>query len=174
MITITSTQPGFSYTTDNGTIAVFSEPSTPDQVSLHSTPTEVPDTKRISWPGEYDFSGTAITGISHQDDDVVSYVLQSEQVVCGFLVDPLVDVSNENLERLGTIDVLIITAAPGKLVQKIVDEIDPRIVIVQLGSNAEHNAETLKTVGGEGIEHSDKYKVKTLPADGREVVVFSN
>lgn len=172
MITITSTKSGFTFATEQSSFAVFTDSTSEHQISLQSTPADEPSTEHLSWPGEYDFSGTAITGVGHEGTEAVSYVLQHDQVVCGFMCSPLVDVSDDNLERLGNIDVLVLPAAKGKLVQKIVDEIDPRIVIARLGDNAEENAETLKTLGAEGQEQVSNYKVKSLPNEGRETVVF--
>lgn len=136
-----------------------------------STPEEDPRDGVISWPGEYDIEGIAIRGVGHADGAQVSYVIEFEGTRCAFLSSPLHEWADQELELLGNIDVLVVPGDDAKLVQKLVDEIDPRILFPVLSNEKEYD-EVLKVVGAKGAEPVSEYKVKGLPSEGREVVVL--
>ena len=159
------------FAVDTIALHVFSERS--EGICLLDTPREEPSIQAISWPGEYDFSGVAVTGVGHAESGKVSYILVYDNVKTGFLADPLHDVNDHDLELLGNLDVLVMPVADGKLVQKLVDEIDPRVLVLTPGSQPEKTAEALKAVGASEAEAQAEYKLKSsLPAEGREVVLL--
>ena len=114
---------------DSKSIVIFPDKSSKQDVDLvlHSNPDEAPADKTISWPGEYDIGGIAIRGIGHQEGKMVSFVIETPQARCAFPVTPLHQWTDYELEQMGNIDVLVIPADDVKLVQKLVDEIDPRL-----------------------------------------------
>ena len=156
------------------TIVVFPEKKekADDLITFLSSPEESPQKGIISWPGEYDIQDIAIRGIGHEDGAQVSFVIELDGVRCGFLSAPLVEWSDYELELLGDIDVLVIPANNPKKVQKLVDEIDPRILIPVQNGDAEAFDEILNVCGAKGQEEVTEHKVKGLPMEGREVVVL--
>ena len=126
----------------------------------------------ISWPGEYDRGGITIRGISH--DSQVSYVVTTEGLRCGFLSSPLHEWGEHALELLGDIDVLVLPAENTKLVQHIVEEIDPPVVIPLRGKDAKVYQEVLKVCGAKDSAPVKEVKLKKsgLPADSRVVYVL--
>lgn len=151
---------------------VFGEPIT-DMINLQAHPSKEPDIKNISWPGEYDFAGIAVTGIGHNESKNVSYILVHDSIKTAFIVAPLHDWNEHDIEVLGDIDILVLPVAEGKLVQKLVDEIDPRVLVLVPGDAPEKLADAQKSVGAIAKEPQSEYKLKgNLPAEGREVVVF--
>ncbi|TSC58607.1 MAG: hypothetical protein Greene041619_481 [Candidatus Peregrinibacteria bacterium Greene0416_19] len=142
-----------------------------DFIALLPVPQESPTVHLISWPGEYNEAGISIKGVGHVEGQQVSYVLQAENLTIAFLSRPLQDWSDKQLEMVGDIDVLVIPAFDAKLVQKLVDEFDPRVLVLTVSDGAESEA-VLKQIGAHG-ERVDEYKLKgSLPAEGRETVVL--
>jgi len=125
----------------------------------------------ISWPGEYNMSGISVRGIGHEDGKQVSYVADPDHVRCAFLSDPVKDWTDKQIEAVGDIDVLVLPAADPKVTQKLVDEFDPRVLILLPGKDKEALKAVEKVIGVK--ERVSEYKIKgTLPAEGREVVVL--
>jgi len=174
----------FSKLSDAGVLCVFAKkkiavfPGEKDKtdadISVFSSPDEDPAANTVSWPGEYDFDGVSVRGIGHDEGKFVSYVMQADDVRCAFLSAPLHDWTDHELELLGNVDVLVIAAEEPKLVQKLVDEIDPRIFIpLEVKGQEKAYTEILKNSGAQGVEEVKEYKQKgALPAEGREVVVL--
>ena len=137
-------------------------------------PEEEPSEGVISWPGEYDIGGVAILGIGHDEGAHVSFALEWNSIRLGFLCSPLHNMTDHELELLGDIDVLFIPSDDPKIVQKLIDEIDPRVLCPLPTGGADKYTEVLKIAGAQNIEAVDEYKLKgALPAEGREVVILS-
>lgn len=154
------------------TFAVFPQGATDAGLALLSVPEEEPQDGRISWPGEYDMAGMAIRGIGQGGGQQVSYVVRLPGVRCAFLSSPLGEWTEEALERLGSIDLLVLPGENAKAVQKLLDAIDPRLLFL-LPSKDGVDHDVLKMCGAEGQERVMEYKLKSaLPAEGREVIVF--
>ena len=143
-------------------------------VSLHSTPEQEESSKeQISWPGEYDIDGIAVRGIGHDDGDRVSYTVELDGVRSAFLSEPLHDWTDHEIELLGDTDVLVIPCDNASTVQKIIDEVDPRVVIPLKTKSADAFQEVLKAIGAGDQSAEKEFKVKgSLPAEGRQVVVL--
>ena len=134
-----------------------------------------PTHERISWPGEYDISGIAIRGIGHDEGQRVSFAVDMDGVRIGFLASPLHDWSDHELELLGNIDILCFPADDPKLAQKLIDNIDPRVLIPLSNGDAKMYEEVLKVSGAQGKTPEAEYKLKgSLPQEGREVVVLKS
>ncbi len=102
----------------------------------------------------------------------VSYVLECDSVRMAFLCSPLHDLSDLELEILGDIDVLAIPCDDPKIFQKLIEDIDPRVLVPLRGDGSKF-AEALKLCGAQAVAPVKEYKIKgALPAEGREVVVF--
>lgn len=155
-------------------VVVFPE-SAPkgDGITILSVPlpAEEYNERVISWPGEYNLSGISFRGIGHNDGKQVSYVMTADGIRIGVLSAPLQDWTDTQIESVGDIDVLVLPAGETKLCQKLIDEFDPRILIVLPGKEKGALGAIEKILGSKKTE-SD-YKVKSLPAEGREVVVLA-
>lgn len=176
MITIKTTGAGTLECNFSGKqVTVFPEKagSTGSLVELLPSPEESPTPGTISWPGEYDKDGVSIRGIGHNEGATVSYAVEVDNIRLAFLSSPLVDLSDHELELLGDIAILAIPADDAKIVQRLLDDIDPRILIpLPTGDAAVYN-EVLKACGAAGAESQEELKIKGgLPAEGREVVVL--
>lgn len=173
---VLSSPKGATIRCEFGSKAIVVFPEKPEKadalITLLSSPEEVPQEGTISWPGEYDIQEISIRGIGHDDGAQISYVVELDDVRCGFLSSPLQSWSDYELELLGDIDVLVIPADDPKKVQKLVDEIDPRILVPVPNGDASVYDEVLNVCGAKGKEVVSEYKVKGLPAEGREVVVL--
>jgi len=142
-------------------------------ISLLSHPEEVPTDGVISWPGEYDFGGVFIRGIGHEEGRQVSYVMDADGVRFAFLSAPLHKFSDFELEQIGDIDVLCIPADDVKMVQELIDTIDPRVLVPLPSKDDKAFNEVLKVCGALGKEAVEEHKLKgSLPAEGREVVIL--
>lgn len=178
MLTFTSLGGGAVRCIDGGK-AILAFPSKPSgkDINLLSVPEETPQEGVISWPGEYDLDQVAIRGIGHDEGKKVSYSVEVEGVRCAFLSSPLHDWSDHELELLGDVDVLCIPADDVKLAQKIIDEVDPRVLIPLPTKNEDTFSELLRVCGAQGKESQDDYKLKSkasLPMEGREVVILTS
>lgn len=175
MITITSLG-GLSLKCDidGQTVVSFAKDkdASADITLLGSPEQEVQDGV-VSWPGEYDIGGIAVRGIGHDEGDRVSFVADNDKVRIAFVSSPLHDWSDHDLELLGNVDVLCIPADDSKLAQKMIDEVDPRILVPLPTKDEETFKEVLKAAGAQDKEAEKEYKLKgNLPAEGREVVIL--
>lgn len=159
--------------TDAATFNIFEKGSGDTAITLLSSPEEEVSKGTISWPGEYDMQGVLIRGIGHDEGSRVSFVLTIDNVRIACLSAPLHDWNDHELELLGDVDVFVTPTGDAKLVQKLVDEIDPRILVpLQTGEDASFS-EILKSMGAQDVEPVAEYKLKgSLPSEGREVVVL--
>lgn len=140
--------------------------------ALWSVPEEVPTKGVISWPGEYDIGGASIRGIGQKEGQQVSYIVDIDGVGCAFLSSPLQDWNDYEVQLLGDIDVLVVAGEKPKVLQKIVEEVDPRMVII-MPVDGEIEAGVVAACGGEGVEPTKEFKLKgSLPPEGRQVVVL--
>ncbi len=175
MLTFTALSPtSFRLQNGDANLTVFPDDAkaAKDGLTLFSVPEEKESAGVISWPGEYNMSGVSVRGIGHDDGKQVSYVADPDHVRCAFLSSPVKDWTDKQIESVGDIDVLVLTAADVKLTQKLVDEFDPRVLILLPGKDKEALKSVEKVIGVK--ERVSEYKIKgALPAEGREVVVLA-
>lgn len=166
---------GSSVSLSDGKTTVVTYPKKPvaEAVNLLSTPEEDPKSRAISWPGEYDIGGVAIKGIGQKEGQQVSYVLSIGDYRVAAPSCPLEEWSQEDIERLGDVAVLILPAENAKLAQTLIDEVDPRMLVLVAGSDGSMHPDVVKAAGAMGKESVAEHKLKgSLPAEGREVVVL--
>lgn len=158
-----------------GALPVVSFPDAPESGALNllASPQEFPSREIISWPGEYDVNGITIRGIGRKDGSKVSYLSEIDGIRIVFPVSPLESWTDADLERLGDVHVLVLPAEDPKICQKMIDDIDPRVLILTPATDGSFHQEVLKACGAVGQEHVSEWKLKgTLPQEGREVVVL--
>ena len=123
----------------------------------------------IDGPGEYEVKGVFVQGISSSQNTI--FVIEAEGMRFCHLGDlGQKELTDEQLEKIGQIEVLMISA--GDEAQKIIGQIDPKVVIPM---NYENVSKFLKTMGKPSITPQDKIIVKesTMPKDGAmEIVVL--
>ncbi|MDO8649675.1 MAG: hypothetical protein Q7R81_07935 [Candidatus Peregrinibacteria bacterium] len=177
MLTFTSLG-GKSFRVTGGGVPIIAYPEkVPEKsenvLTLLSAPEENPPKGTLSWPGEYNIAEISLKGIGHTEGQQVSYVAELDGVRCAFLSSPLQDWTDHELEVVGDIDLLALPTDDPKIVQKLVDAFDPRILIILHGKDAGDFSASLKAVGGKN-EPVEEYKLKgAMPAEGREVVVLA-
>jgi len=154
-------------------LTVFAEKAAdPNDLLIQSVPMESPPAQIICWPGEYHIGGVTVRGVGHAEGQQVSFLAVVDGMRCAFVSSPLVDWSDAELEQLGDVDALVIPADDPKLVQKLVDEIDPRVLLLLPGKSGVPSEELIRAFGAQDKPAVTEYKLKTLPAEGREVVVL--
>jgi hypothetical protein len=154
-------------------IVSFPEAPVEGSINLLPSPQEFPNREMLSWPGEYDVAGITVRGIGQQEGQKVSYVVEADDVRVAFICSPLEPWEEADIERLGEVHVLVLPSDEAKICQKILDEVDPRVLIIVPGIDGALNSDMVKACGAADKEHVSEYKQKgALPQEGREVVVF--
>lgn len=145
----------------------------------------------IDCPGEYEISGVTITGIPAFHDKkegqergkITIYTLEFEGLNICHLGDLGQDLTDEEIDKLGTVDILMIPVGGvytinGEEAAKIVGEIEPKIVIpmhYKLPGLKEPldslDKFTQKTDGKIGEEERLKIKVANLPQETKVIVL---
>jgi hypothetical protein len=145
-----------------------------DDLVLLAAPQENPSNAIISWPGEYDVAGITVRGIGHDEGQRVSYMVEADAIRMAFPNSPLHDWTEEEVAALGDVHVLVLRGDEDtKKAQKLLDEVDPRLLVLIPGEGDKFSDELVKLCGAAGKEHVDEHKVKgTFGAEGREVVVL--
>ncbi len=147
--------------------------ATSGDLILLPVPEEQPSKNTVSWPGEYDYSGITVRGVGQDDGQLVSFLVVADGIHVGCIAAPLLEWTDDQRATLGEIDVLVLPSDDPKKMQNVIDEIDPRILILLPDAKGKLDPDALKTCGATGKEHVREYKVKGLPAEGREVVVLA-
>ena len=153
---------------------VFPEKVGKDTWSLVQTPEkETVSTKIVSWPGEYDFEGVTVRGIGQEEGKQVSFHCTSDGVRIAFIAAPTLAWSEPEVEKLGEVDILVVPADDAKKVQALVEEVDPRVIVLWQAKGGDLGG-VAKACGAAGVEPVSEYKVKAsgLPQDSRQVIVL--
>lgn len=175
MITISSLKGG-ACTLDAGStkIDVFPDKVQKDTWTFLAHPEEeLKNEKVVSWPGDYDFGGITVRGIGQEEGKQVSFTCDTENVCIAFVGAPVLEWSDNEVEKLGEVDVLVIAADQPKKVQDVVESVDPRLVVLFEVAKGDM-AGVAKACGLASIEKTKDVKIKasTLPNDTRQVVVL--
>ncbi|MFA6190399.1 MAG: MBL fold metallo-hydrolase [Candidatus Staskawiczbacteria bacterium] len=149
----------------------------------------------IDGPGEYEIKGIFVRGITSYHDDKEGkergkntiYIIEAEDMKFCHLGDlGQKELTDEQLEKIDGIDVLMIPVGGGYTIdssaaQKIISEIEPRIVIPmhynlpKLKVDLDDVSKFLKAMGKQSVAPQDKLIVKesTMPKEGAmEIVVL--
>lgn len=172
MLTFTALGPS-SVRITNGSAAVTAYADKPAQsgdMLIHSVPEEVPAPQVICWPGEYDVGGVTLRGIGHDEGRQTSFLVVMDGIRCALPSTPIKEWSDAELQQMGDVDVVVVPSAEPKILQSLVDELDPRALVIL---SADDNAELLRALGAQDKEPVTEYKLKSLPQEGREVVVLT-
>lgn len=174
MLTFSALDSGIRVTDGSASLVVFPRAAgAKANVTLLSVPEEVPTEGVISWPGEYDTAGVTLRGIAHNDGQQVSFIAVMDGTRVGFLSAPLQEWRQDQMETAGDLDVLVVPMTDAKLAQKLIDEFDPRVLMLVPTGDAEASTALSKSLGATSAPVSE-HKVKALPQEGREVVVLAD
>lgn len=152
------------------------------------------DLKIINEPGEYEFGGIYIQAVPGFHDDksgqkhgeTLMFALRLENMVIGHLGDlGQTELTDAQLEELNGVDILLLPVGgnytvDGHQAAKIVNQIDPRIIIPMhykipgLTVKIDDASAFLSEEGAKGVEPQDELKIekKNLPVEERETVVL--
>lgn len=158
-----------------GEMPVVSYPAKPvsGAINLLPSPEANPSREMLSWPGEYDVAGITVRGIGQLDGQKVSYVVEVDNIRIAFPAAPLEAWDDTDIERLGEVQVLVLPSDDVKLCQKLLDDVDPRVLILVPAADGTIHPDVLKAAGAADKERVSEHKIKgSLPSEGREVVVF--
>ena len=129
----------------------------------------------VNTPGEYDAKGFFVMAALGQNDNL-DYTIEAEGIRIYYLAQAKEELSDERLEGLDNVDVLIIGAGDSRdgneIAAKIVNQIEPRLA-VPIGFK-ETPITFLKEMGSGDIEAQNKLviKKKDLPQEETETVVL--
>ncbi len=156
----------------------------------------------VSGPGEYEVKGVFIYGIPSFHDSVEGkergantiYTIEAEDMKFCHLGDlGQKQLTDEQVDKIGAVDILMIPVGgkytiSGAEAQKIISQIEPRIVIpmhynlplgrsageAKIKSDLDDVNKFLKIMGKPSVAPVDKLTIKssTLPKDGMEIVVL--
>lgn len=143
--------------------------------------------KILDWPGEFEVSNVAIVAVAPSGDEstIFTFVLDGIRIChLGFLSHEL---SDEVLDQIGDVDVLMLpvggtTVLDGKMAQKVMESIEPRVVIPMLYGATESELkltgpeEFLKAIGKTELEAREKYTLagrSALPDGNLEFVLLT-
>ncbi len=140
--------------------------------------------KVLDWPGEFEVSNVAIVSVAPNGEEstIFTFVLDGIRIChLGFLSHEL---SDEVLDQIGDVDLLMLPVGgtpvlEGKTAQKVMEAIEPRVVIPMLFAETDSELklagpeEFLKAIGKTELEARDKYTLagrSALPDGNMEFV----
>jgi len=145
----------------------------------------------INEPGEYEVRGVLIKGIpSHGEKEEqvnVIYKIESEGIkICHLGGLKQTDLTEEQLESLGNVDILMLPIGGGnvinsKVAAEIVSQVEPRMVIPMdykvpgIKIDIDGVDKFLKTMGAENVQPQKKLKIspRDLPKEETRIIIFS-
>lgn len=144
----------------------------------------------INQPGEYELKGVFVKGVaSFSGEEVLNiiYKIEGEKIkVCHLGALSQKELTSEQLEEIGEVDILIIPVGGGlvlssKTAAEVISQIEPRLVIPmfykipKIKLNLEGLDKFLKVMGTQKIEPQKKLKIskKDLPKEETEIIVLT-
>ncbi len=145
------------------------------------------DPKILDWPGEFEVSGVSIESLNPNGDKEMIFLFQIDGIKIAHLSHLSHELSDDILDRLGDVDILLVPVGgnivlDGKTAQKVVEAIEPRVVIPMFYAATETKLkisgpeEFLKAVGKTELEPVEKFSVSarsSLPEESMEFVLLS-
>ena len=102
--------------------------------------------------------------------------MTADNIRCGFVSSPMQEFTEADEEIIGDLDVLVVPAEDVKKVQKLVEDVDPRVVIPINTGDEKIFREVVAVCGGKEVEEVSEVKLKksSLPTESREVYVLKS
>jgi len=138
----------------------------------------------IEGPGEYEIKGVFIQGIEAQknkNESLTIYTIEAENMrICYLGNFGQKELSPEQLERINTIDILIVSVGgtlSSKEIKKIISQIEPKVVIPTQPTSEKSKTklrEFLREMGAKSVEERKQviFKKKELREERIEIVVL--
>src|SRR3989339_304390 len=124
--------------------------------------------------GRASTTSTASSSVASGTRRAARFRMWRKRMACACFSAPLLSLSDAELEWVGDIDVLVLPVDDVKIVQHLLDVVDPRVFIPLVHKDDKAFQEVLKICGAVGKEAMDEFKSKgSLPAEGREVVILN-
>lgn len=148
---------------------------------------EVEGAKVLNWPGEFEVSNVAIEAICPLGENLSIFIFALDGIKICHLSNLSHELNEELIDKIGEVDVLMIPVGgsevlDGKAAQKVVEAIEPRVVIPMLYAatdtklNIGGAAEFLKAMGKTQVEPMEKFSLgarSSLPEDRMEFVLLA-
>jgi len=142
--------------------------------------------KVLDWPGEFEVAGVSIESFKPNGDEANIFLFQIDGMhIChlGYISHEL---SDDVINHIGDVDILMVPVGggvvlDGKMAQKVVEAIEPRIVIPMVYAATETKLgisgaeEFLKAVGKTELTGMDKFSAQnraSLPEETMEFVLL--
>ncbi|MBI2466156.1 MAG: MBL fold metallo-hydrolase [Candidatus Sungbacteria bacterium] len=132
----------------------------------------------INNPGEYDIKGFFVLGFGDFAENI-AYIIEAEGVKICYLTGLNKELSDVQLEALSEVDILAIdvgeTSETNEVAAKIVNQVEPRMV-VPIGYNAAGKPTTfLKEMGASEAETQNKLNIKKkdLPQEETKILLLN-
>lgn len=150
-------------------VVFFTDPAAKKDISIAGDP------RVFAIPGEYEAGDVSFVGFNA--GGVTPFLVEWEGIRSLFLgnLDD-VDIADTIIDFAGTVDILyLVPSGSPSALQKIVSNIDPRIIIPLMGDEMKKSAfDSFIKELGEKPEKMDKLTIKKkgLPAEGQRVIVL--
>lgn len=129
----------------------------------------------IDTPGEYERRGVSVEGITLDGEQKPVYIIHTEEMTLCYPDGLNHELDEEIVKLIGDIDILFVPlgesgSMPLKLSQKLISDIDPRVVIPMLYSDIEQ----FKSAEGITDGEVDQLKIKKteLPVEERKFFIL--
>ncbi len=143
--------------------------------------------KVLNWPGEFEVSNVAIEAISPLGEDLNMFIFALDGIKICHLSYLSHELPEELINQIGEVDILMVPVGgsevlDGKTAQKVVEAIEPRVVIPMLFAATETKmniggaSEFLKAMGKSDTAPVEKFTISGrsgLPEDRMEFVLLS-
>ena len=136
------------------------------------------DSFLIDGPGEYELKGALIKALDSSQNDIIYKIRAEGMSVCVFGNFEQKELSDEQVEELGGIDIIIMSIGDKgissiKSASSIISQIEPRMVATICPDQSD---EFLKLMGKEKTEPEKKLKVspRDLPKEETEIVILES
>ena len=142
--------------------------------------------KVLDWPGEFEVSNVAIESICPLGENLNIFIFALDGIKICHLSYLSHELSEELVNQIGEVDILMVPVGgsevlDGKTAQKVVEAIEPRVVIPMLYAGTETKlniggiADFLKAMGKTATEPMEKYTLSSrssLPEDRMDFVLL--
>lgn len=143
--------------------------------------------KTLNWPGEFEISNVSIEAFPPNGEPMNFFIFVLDGIKICHLAYLSHELSDEVLDHIGDVDVLMIPVGghvvlDGKTAQKVVEAIEPRVVIPMLYAATDTklkiggSEEFLKAMGKTEREPIEKFSISTrssLPEESMEFVLLT-
>lgn len=132
----------------------------------------------VSTPGEIGIKNVFIYGLPHFEgkDLKIIYKIVAENLKICFLGEITSQLTTEEIEKMGEVDILILPVSSkifsDKKVKETINNIEPKIVIPCCWRKKEDLADLIKEIGSKNIEEVERLKIKKKDLVENKIKLF--